>query len=617
MANEQINLLPINDTEGDTCLVTLDNELNDEMANKFKTNYKQQIETQREKTTNSLNNLNNPNGVIAAEATLDTINNNFDKIDKSTTKESDIFKDIFNDVNTIKELKLEEKDYINIFEKLINLYNTAINNKSVNKLYKRWAAPSYEFRDGIKSNYENYRYYFGNKIKEHPFGITSITDDELFFSYNANCEDKKVTDDSINAYWYAGKKLIVLGFPTYYPEQTYNNEQRMGSDQMYWPWYHESAILTESKKRKYPAYNIHKKISQGELLRINLKIKQENQQIPEINLKLFKSDSEIISNTFTIKEDINRHFQGEYNLKEEEKIQLPGWDTATFNSYNKERQKVEMNHWLVAMDSLKHIVDIFQTNETFIGNHVDEETVKDPLGFLFMNKNKLSESEENDKQYSILIPGLELGNLDVNKRNILTGLLVELYKGISSVNITHNNYDNCFKNIKNLIDWLVNNESLDNDIMNYILDKHIRSKMQFLKATYVSEKKTNELRKQLDKYITLSMESWYINQNISGILKKCSEESNIAPHELERSGSDKAILPWRNKYYTPQYTKVVEFALNNLRDDLNEEEFYKFRQEYLDGKFDKAFTTIQKKIRGAIGRKYAEQLTKSKKTITK
>ena len=112
--------------------------------------------------------------------------------------------------------------------------------------------------------------------------------------------------------------------------------------------------------------------------------------------------------------------------------------------------------------------------------------------------------------------------------------------------------------------------------MTYILDTHIKSKMQVLKATYVSEKKTKELRKQLDKYITLSMESWYINQNISGILKKCSEESNIAPHELERSGSDKAILPWRNKYYTPQYTKVVEFALDKLGDDVEEEQFYNF-----------------------------------------
>ena len=585
------------------------------MAKKFNTNYTQQIEKQEEKTPNS---LYNSSQVTAAEVTLDTINNNFDKIDKSTTKESDTFKDIFNDVNTIEELKLEEEDYINILLKLVNSYNKAINDDSVNKLYKRWAAPSYEFRDGIESNHKNYSWFFENKIKEHPFGITSITDDELFFSYNANCQDGNVTDDSINAYGYAGKKLIVLGFPTYYPEQTYNNEQR-NSGKMYWPWYHESAILTktESKKRKYPAYNISDKIETGELLRINLKIKQENQQIPEINLKLFKSDSKLTSDKFTIKEDINRHFKDEYNLKEKEKIQLPGWDTATFNSYNKDRKTVVMNHWLVAMDSLKHIVDIFKYNDSFEGNHVDEETVKDPLGFLFMNKNKLSKSEENDKQYSILIPGLELGNLDVNKRNILTGLLVELYKGISSENITENNFTNCFDNTKNLIDWLVNNKSLDNDIMNYILDNHIKSKMQVLKATYVSEKKTKELRKQLDKYITLSMESWYINQNISGILKKCSEESNIAPHELERSGSDKAILPWRNKYYTPQYTEVVEFALDNLGDDIEEEEFYKFRQEYLDGKFDSRITSIQKKIRGKIGRKQVTQIKTSAAKITR
>ena len=30
-------------------------------------------------------------------------------------------------------------------------------------LYKRWAAPSYEFEDGIESNYEDYKHYL--KIK--------------------------------------------------------------------------------------------------------------------------------------------------------------------------------------------------------------------------------------------------------------------------------------------------------------------------------------------------------------------------------------------------------------------------------------------------------------------
>ena len=44
-------------------------------------------------------------------------------------------------------------------------------------------------------------------------------------------------------------------------------------------------------------------------------------------------------------------------------------------------------------------------------------------------------------------------------------------------------------------------------------------------------------------FITLAMESWYINQNISGILKKCSEVSGILPDVIEDD-----IVQYRKDY---------------------------------------------------------------------
>ena len=114
---------------------------------------------------------------------------------------------------------------------------------------------------------------------------------------------------------------------------------------------------------------------------------------------------------------------------------------------------------------LNHIVNIFTNHSSFKGNQVDSTTVQDPLGFLFMNKNKsqsdtdtgVKTKQKDEKQYHILIPGLDLSKLAVNKRNILTGLLVNLYQDITK-DIENINYQNVIENIKILIDWLVNNE---------------------------------------------------------------------------------------------------------------------------------------------------------------
>ncbi len=66
-------------------------------------------------------------------------------------------------------------------------------------------------------------------------------------------------------------------------------------------------------------------------------------------------------------------------------------------------------------------------------------------------------------------------------------------------------------------------------------------------------------REDFKRYITLAMESWYIDQNISGILKKCSEISGIDYYKIvnEKEG----IVPWQyNKEKISSISEYVDFT---------------------------------------------------------
>ena len=53
-------------------------------------------------------------------------------------------------------------------------------------------------------------------------------------------------------------------------------------------------------------------------------------------------------------------------------------------------------------------------------------------------------------------------------------------------------------------------------------------------ATKYTDNEIKETRETIGNLITLSMESWYINQNIAGILRKCSQASGISDDMIER-----------------------------------------------------------------------------------
>jgi chromosome segregation ATPase len=76
-------------------------------------------------------------------------------------------------------------------------------------------------------------------------------------------------------------------------------------------------------------------------------------------------------------------------------------------------------------------------------------------------------------------------------------------------------------------------------------------------------------REDFKRYVTLAMESWYIDQNISGILKKCSEISGIDYSTIVNE--TKGIVPWQyNKEKIPSISDYVDFT--SSADQMNEEQ---------------------------------------------
>ena len=76
------------------------------------------------------------------------------------------------------------------------------------------------------------------------------------------------------------------------------------------------------------------------------------------------------------------------------------------------------------------------------------------------------------------------------------------------------------------------------------LKKLCNDEIKKLDDKFFTDKKFKYYSREVFKrYITLSMESWYINQNISGILKKCSEISGLLYSTIVTK-----VTPWQYNY---------------------------------------------------------------------
>jgi hypothetical protein len=87
-------------------------------------------------------------------------------------------------------------------------------------------------------------------------------------------------------------------------------------------------------------------------------------------------------------------------------------------------------------------------------------------------------------------------------------------------------------NKKNFIELLINGKLVNSKlIQNW--ESELKEVVNTIESTKIDYDVVKETREYIGNYITLAMESWYINQNISGILKKCSEASRISQNDIE------------------------------------------------------------------------------------
>ena len=97
----------------------------------------------------------------------------------------------------------------------------------------------------------------------------------------------------------------------------------------------------------------------------------------------------------------------------------------------------------------------------------------------------------------------------------------------------HTHYDKSTDDRKpEFINYLIKNKLVGEDLINNWVSE-LEKTISNRDATKVTSVQIDETRETIRNLITLSMESWYINQNIAGILRKCSQASGIPENDIE------------------------------------------------------------------------------------
>ena len=127
----------------------------------------------------------------------------------------------------------------------------------------------------------------------------------------------------------------------------------------------------------------------------------------------------------------------------------------------------------------------------------------------------------------------------------------------------HTHYDESTDKRKpKFINYLIENKLVGAELINdwvSELEKTISNK----DATKYTDNEIKETRETIGNLITLSMESWYINQNIAGILRKCSQASGISEDVIENN-----IVKYnKNNSMESSYQYIENEYITNSRDD--------------------------------------------------
>ena len=144
---------------------------------------------------------------------------------------------------------------------------------------------------------------------------------------------------------------------------------------------------------------------------------------------------------------------------------------------------------------------------------------------------------------------------------------------------------------------------LSEDIQLYICEQisiFIKGEREQLDTIFRDTRKDSEALKD---FVTLAFESWYINQNISGILKKCAENSGVPYEDIVGKGTSKEpsdpITP--SQYIYEKHEKIAEW--NNMV-PLNDSESNRDKLEahlktmllQSEGEIDNKFYDVSRKV---------------------
>jgi hypothetical protein len=90
------------------------------------------------------------------------------------------------------------------------------------------------------------------------------------------------------------------------------------------------------------------------------------------------------------------------------------------------------------------------------------------------------------------------------------------------------------ENFGDFIDYLITGQLIGSNDLIQNWTNILKKKVDIEATTAINEGEIKTTRIFMKNLVTLSMESWYINQNIAGILRKCSKASGIKLDEIEQ-----------------------------------------------------------------------------------
>jgi len=218
----------------------------------------------------------------------------------------------------------------------------------------------------------------------------------------------------------------------------------------------------------------------------------------------------------------------------------------------------------------------------------DTTTMKSVQNF----KNSIHKNDGD--AWSVIFLGIDKDS-NYNKESAVKNV----FHKITSVHIKelHKLYDqDTDKRKPEFINYLIKNKLVGAELINDWVSE-LEKTISNQDATKATPEQINKTRKTIGDLITLSMESWYINQNIAGILRKCSQASGIEENVIEDN-----IVEYNKKNSMEKSSQDIEneYITNSHSDELTRtnsvikycQDHYKPNELFKVENFPKAITKL-------------------------